>query len=84
MNQSHIKEGVEKRGPSCTVCGNVNGYSHYGEQSSLVAQLVENLPAMRETWVRSLGQEDPLEQEMAVYSGTFAWRIPWTQGPGGL
>ena len=46
--------------------------------------VVKNVPAVQETWVRSLGQEDPLEQEMAVYSGTFAWRIPWTQGPGGL
>ena len=62
MNQPHIREGVEKRGPSCTVCGNVNGYSHYGEQASLVAQLVENLPAMQETLIGFLGQEVPLEK----------------------
>ena len=40
---------------------------------------VKNLPAMQETWVQSLGQEDPLEQEMAVHSGVLAWRIPWTR-----
>ena len=46
---------------------------------SLVAQLVKSLPAMWETWVRSLGQEDPLEKEMATHSSTLAWRIPWTE-----
>ena len=51
--------------------------------ASLVAQLVKNLPAMRETWVRSLGWEDPLGREMATHS-SIAWRIPWTQDPGGL
>ena len=48
-------------------------------RASLVAQLVKNLPAMQETWVQSLGQEDPLEKEMATYSSTLAWRIPWTR-----
>ena len=52
--------------------------------ASLVAQMVKNLPAMQETWVQSLGQEDPLEKEMATQSGIFAWRIPWTEEPGGL
>ena len=47
-------------------------------QSSLVAQLVKNLPAIQETWVRSLGWEDPLEKEKATYSSILAWRIPWT------
>ena len=51
---------------------------------SLVAQLVKNLPAMRETWIQSLGQEDPLEKEMATHSSILAWRIPWTEEPGGL
>ena len=51
---------------------------------SLVVQMVKNLPAMWETWVRSLGQEDPLEKEMATHSSTLAWRIPWTEEPGGL
>ena len=51
---------------------------------SLVAQKLKRLPAMRETWVRSLGQEDPLEKEMATHSSILAWRIPWTEEPGGL
>ena len=52
--------------------------------SSLVAQRLKCLPAMRETWVRSLGQEDPLEKEMATHSSILAWRIPWTEEPDGL
>ena len=55
-----------------------------GLGASLVAQLVKNLPAMQETWVRSLGWEDPLEKEMATQSSILAWRIPWTEEPGGL
>ena len=50
----------------------------------MVAQMVKNLPAMQETWVQSLGQEDPLEKEMATHSSIPAWRIPWTKEPGGL
>ena len=50
----------------------------------LVAQKVKRLPAMRETWVRSLGQEDSLEKEMATHSSTLAWKIPWLEEPGGL
>ena len=46
--------------------------------------MVKNLPAMQETWVQSLGQEDPLEKGMATYSSILAWRIPWTEKPGGL
>ena len=53
-------------------------------RASLVAQMVKNLPAMQETWVRSLGQEDPVEKVMATYSSILAWRIPWTEQPGGL
>ena len=51
---------------------------------SLVAQLVKSLLAMLETWVRSLGQEDPLEKKMATHSSTLAWRIPQTEDPGRL
>ena len=50
----------------------------------LVAQMVKNLPAMQETQVHSLGQEDPLEKEMATHSSLLAWRIPQTEEPGGL
>ena len=53
-------------------------------RASLVAQRLKHLPAMRETWVQSLGQEDPLEKEMATHSSILAWRIPWTEKPGGL
>ena len=49
-----------------------------------MAQTVKNLPAMRETWVRFLSQEDPLEKEMTVHSSILAWKIPWTEEPGGL
>ena len=50
----------------------------------LVAQRLKHLPAMQETWVQSLGREDPLEKEMATHSSILAWRIPWTEEPGGL
>ena len=49
-----------------------------------MAQRLKRLPGMRETQVRSLGQEDPLEKEMATHSSTLAWRIPWSEEPGGL
>ena len=49
--------------------------------ASLVAQLIKNPPAMWETWVRSLGWEDPLEKEMEIHSSTIAWKIPWTEEP---
>ena len=53
-------------------------------RTSLIAQLVKNLPAMQETWVGFLGWEDPLEKEMAIHSSILAWKIPWTEEPGGL
>ena len=52
--------------------------------TSLVAQTVKWLPALWKTWVRSLGQEDPLEKEMAIHPSILAWRIPWAEEPGGL
>ena len=55
-----------------------------GIETSLVAQMVKKLPAIQETQVRSLGQEDPLEKGMATYSSILACRIPWTEEPGGL
>ena len=54
------------------------------KKTSLVAQAVKRLSTMRETWVRSLGWEDPLEKEMAIHSSTIAWKIPWTEEPGRL
>ena len=55
-----------------------------GNYASLVAQMVKRLPAMRETWVQSLGQEDPLEESMATHSSILAWKIPWMEEPGRL
>ena len=52
--------------------------------ASLVVQTVKNLPAMRETWVQSLGQEDPLEKGMATHFSILAWSIPWTEETGKL
>ena len=56
----------------------------YYTRASLVAQKLKRLPPMWETWVRSLGQEDPLEKEMVTHSSILAGRIPWTEEPGGL
>ena len=53
-------------------------------RTSLVAQLIKNLPAMQKTWVQSLSWEDPLEEGMATHSSILAWKIPWTEEPGSL
>ena len=52
--------------------------------ASLVAQLVKNLPAMRETWVQSLGHEEPLDKGMVTHESILAWRIQWPENPNGL
>ena len=57
---------------------------HLQGWTSPVAQMVKNMPAMQETWIQSLGQEDPLVKGMATYSSILTWRIPWTEEPGGL
>ena len=58
---------------------------HYGgTRASLIAQLVKNLPAVQDTQVQSSGWKDPLEKETATHSSILAWRIPWTEEPGGL
>ena len=62
----------------------MNGDFSGGTVHTLVAQMVKNLPAMRESRVRSLGREDPLEKEMATHSSIVAWKIPWTEEPGRL
>ena len=54
------------------------------KDTTLVAQMVKNLPVIQEIWIRSLGWEDPLEKEMATHSSILDWRIPWTEEPGGL
>ena len=60
------------------------GYPLEYSWASLVAQLVKNPPAIQETWVRSLGWEDPLEKGMATHSSILAWITPWTEKPGEL
>ena len=60
----------------------LNSYLTLG--ASLVAQMAKNPSAMQETWVRSLGGEDPMEEGMITHSSILAWRIPWTEKPGGL
>ena len=62
--------------------GEGGGYPLQYSWASLVAQLVKNPPAMRETWVPTLGKEDPLKKRKATHSGILAWRIPWTEEPG--
>ena len=57
---------------------------HISIRISLVAPMVKHLPTMQETWVRSLGQEDSLEKEMATHSSTLTWKISWTEEPGRL
>ena len=69
--------------PNCKV-GEVSIYGNRPVQASLVAQMVKNLPAVQKTWLRSLGREDPLEEGMATHSSILAWRISWTEEPGGL
>ena len=61
-----------------TVHGVAKSQTQLSFGASLVAQLVKNLPAMRETWVQSLAWEDPLEKGKATYSSILAWRIPWS------
>ena len=65
-------------------CDLVIGKVFCGFWAPLVAQRLKHLPAMRETRVRSLGREDPLEKEMATHSSILAWRIPWREEPGRL
>ena len=78
------KESACKAGDPSSVPGSGRsagegiGYPLLCSSASLVAQLVKNQPAMRETWVQSLGWEDPLEKGKATHSSILAWRIPWT------
>ena len=80
----HTAASLDQDGMTCGVASFFKIPSYKTMDTSLMAQMVKNLPAMQETWVRSLGGEDPLEKEMAIHSGILAWRIPWTEEPGGL
>ena len=68
---------------SCHMVYQINHFQHFN-WTSLVVQRLKRLPAMWETWVRSLGREYPLEKEMATHSSILPWRIPWTEELGGL
>ena len=63
---------------------NVDFVLRFGLGLYVMAQTVKNLPAMQEIWVLSLGRENPLKKGMATHSSILAWRIPWTEEPGGL
>ena len=65
-------------------CEMENSYWLESRGTSLVVQMVKRLSTRWETWVRALGWENPLEKEMAIHSSTIAWKIPWTEEPGGL
>ena len=75
------RQAVEKGGKT----GRAAGSPQYGRQrASLVALTGKSPPAMQETWVWSLGQEDPLEEGVVTHCSTLAWGIPWTEEPGGV
>ena len=89
-----VREGCSEKSPpvpSINQKSNLSSYNcitwsimHASWWASLVAQTVKNLPATRETWVQSLGQEDPMEKGMATHSNVLAWRTLWTDEPGRL
>ena len=66
------------------ICEDTFNIPYVRVRASLMVQMVKDLPAMWETWVQSLGQEDPLEKGMATHSSILAWRSPWTEEPSGL
>ena len=89
LQYSCLENSMDRRAWWAAVSGVAQSWTQLkrlssSSSSSRVAQTVNNLPAMWETWVRSLGWEDPPEKEMATYSSILAWRIPWTEEPGRL
>ena len=87
---SASKESACDAGDSSTIPGLRSSpgegidYSLQYSWACLVAETVKNLSTLQETWVQSLGWEDPLAEGMATHSSILAWRIPWTEEPGGL
>ena len=79
-----IKKLLENKIKINTIYNSLKNIKYIGIRASLVAWMVKHLPTMWETRVRSLGQEDPLEKEMATHSSIHAWKIPWTEEPGVL
>ena len=86
MNGQLVEKQIQwlRNTERCSSSPKVRGMQINDEMTSLVAQTVKRLSKIRETWVQSLGQEDPLEKEMAIHSSTIAWKIPWTEEPGRL
>ena len=88
LENSAVATGLEKvsfhSNPKERQCQRMLKLRHNCTHLTLVAQTVKRLPTMWETWVHSLGWEDLLEKEMATYSSILAWKIPWTEEPGGL
>ena len=78
-----MKKQKEPGKANCNTVFHLMQHTQY-IRTSLGAQMVKRLPAVRETRVQSLGREDPLEEEMASHSSTLAWKIPWTEEPGRL
>ena len=85
-NHSSLKtqENVPYHSKTIIVGSKTNSNSVISSRTSVVAQMVENLPAMGETWVHSLSWENPLEEGMATHSSVLAWRIPMAEEPGRL
>ena len=91
-SRMHTLGAAGQRSPACLAPGagfmedrlSMNWWGRGWFWGDVIAQLVKNLLAMQETWVRVLGREDPLEKEMATHSSILAWRIPWTEEPVGL
>ena len=89
LQYSCLENPIDRGAWQATIHGAMKSWTRLTTNSfsfaaSLVAQLVKNPPAMQETQVKSLGQEDLLEKEMATHSSILAWRIPWTEEPSGL
>ena len=84
QRQTNIYGMEEQRSPTHVQHRELIQYHVIYHGASLVAQMVKNLPAIWETWVRSLGWEDSLEEGIATHSSILPWRIPWTEEPGGL
>ena len=97
MSDRGLPKGLSRKKSACQCTGEPDSIPRSGRSpgegrsyllqyswASLVAQTGRNPPTMQETWVQSLGQEDPLEEGMATHSNILAWRIPWTEESGGL
>ena len=83
-NSIFIKHGIIEYKASYILSHLITFIASFPTRASLVAQAVKHPPAMQETWVQSLGWEEPLEKEMATHPSILAWEIPWTGDSGGL